>query len=346
MSEDLSEAPGPTTVTPDLIKQLGTSFMATRHLIAAAEVGVFEALADGALDLDALAARIAVPRRTARICADAMAALGLLERDGPLYRNSPVADAFLSGRGRGDLRPFLRYLDVSYRAWVEFTGAIRTGQGSGFVTRLDPETQRVFSAGVESATADSAVALADCYEFGRHRRLLDLGGGTGSFLVRILNRYPAIECGLFELPHVVAMARENLAAQAPASRVRFYEGDLLRDQLPTGYDAFLLANVIHVFTPEHNRGLLERVHASALPGARLLLVDFWTNPTHTQPVFAALMAGEWLMGRGEGDVYSEDEIRHLLTVTGWTMIARRPLTGPASLVVAEREGHDGIAHDS
>lgn len=212
--------------------------------------------------------------------------------------------------------------------------------------RLDPETQRVFSTGVESATAGSAVALAGSYEFGRHRRLLDLGGGTGSFLVRILNRHPALECALFELPHVVAMARQNLAAHAPGSRVRFYEGDLLRDQVPTGYDAFLLANVVHVFTPEHNRGILARVHASALPGARLLLMDFWSNPAHTRPVFAALMAGEWLIGRGEGDVYSEDEIRDLLTATGWAMIARRPLAGPASLVVAERDGHDGIAYRS
>jgi hypothetical protein len=88
---------------------------------------------------------------------------------------------------------------VSYRAWTEFTGAIRAGQGSGFITRLDPETQRVFSAGVESATAGSATALAESYEFGRHRRLLDLGGGTGSFLARILNRHSAIEGGLFEL---------------------------------------------------------------------------------------------------------------------------------------------------
>ncbi len=225
---------------------------------------------------------------------------------------------------------------MSYRAWAEFTAAIRTGQGSGFITGLDPEAQRVFSAGVEAATAGSAVALAEGYDFGRHRRLLDLGGGTGSFLQRILGRHPGVECGLFELPHVVAMARNNLKAQAAGSRIRFYEGDLLRDQLPTGYDAFLLANVIHVFTPEHNRSLLQRVHACALDGARLLLVDFWTDPTHTEPVFAALMAGEWLMGRGEGDVYSENEIRDLLAATGWMMTGRRPLTGPASLVVAER----------
>jgi hypothetical protein len=91
-----------------------------------------------------------------------------------------------------------------------------------------------------------------------------------------------------------------------------------------------------MFTPEHNRDLLKRVCANAPSAARLLLVDFWTDSTHTQPAFAALMAGTFLMASGEGDVYSEDEIRDMLTATGWMMIEKRPLTGPASLVVAER----------
>jgi O-methyltransferase domain len=129
-----------------------------------------------------------------------MVALGLLEHDGPLYRNSPVTAAFLSGRGPGDLRPFVTYVDQSYRIWAGFTEAIRAGGGTGFLSRLDPEAQRVYSAGVESVTAGSAVALAESYDFDRHRRLLDLGGGTGSFLVRILERHPGIECGLFEFP--------------------------------------------------------------------------------------------------------------------------------------------------
>ena len=90
---------------------------------------MFEALGDTVLDPDALAARIAVPRRTARICADAMVALGLLKRAGPLYRNSPAADAFLGGRGPRDLRPFLRSMDRIYPAWAEFTEAHPGGPG-------------------------------------------------------------------------------------------------------------------------------------------------------------------------------------------------------------------------
>jgi SAM-dependent methyltransferase len=335
MREDLPEPSTRPQLTPDLILQLATSFMATRYLIAAVQVGVFEALGDAALDLDDLAARIAVPRRTARICTDAMVALGLLERDGPLYRNTLAADAFLSGRGPRDLRPFVRLMDRRYPAWAEFTEAIRAGQGPSFPTDLDPETQRVYSAGVESVTAGSARALAESYEFGGHKRLLDLGGGTGSFLIPILERHPAIECGLFDTPPVIALARENLKAHESDGRVRFYEGDLLQDQLPAGYDAFLLANVVHLLTPEHNRDLLVRAHASAPSGARLLLVDFWTDSTHTQPVFAAIMAGQFLLS-GEGDVYSEDEMRDMLAAAGWVMSGRRPLTGPASLLVAER----------
>jgi hypothetical protein len=336
MTENLPDVAARPEATPDVITQLGTSYMAARYLIAAVEVGVFEALGDSALDLDALAARIAIPRRTARICADAMVALGLLERHGPRYRNSPAAAAFLSGSGQSDHRPALRYAGRSFRYWAGLTDAIRAGGGTGFMAQLDPDAQRALSASVESITAGSAVALATSYEFGEHRRLLDLGGGTGSFLVCILDRHPDIECGLFDLPAVVALARQRLKVQEPGGRVRFYEGDLLKDQLPPGYDAFLLANVAHLMSPEHNRDLLERVRASAPPLARLLLVDFWTDSTHTQPVFAALMAGEFLLASGEGDVYSEEEIRDMLTATGWDMVERRPLTGPASLVVAER----------
>ena len=50
-------------------------------------------------------------------------------------------------------------------------------------------------------------------------------------------------------------------------------------------------------------------------GARLLLVDFWTDPTHTQPLLTALMAGELLIHSG-GHVYREAEARRWLTASG------------------------------
>jgi hypothetical protein len=62
----------------------------------------------------------------------------------------------------------------------------------------------------------------------------------------------------------------------------------------------------------------------------------WTDPTHTQPLMAALMAGAFLLVTGEGDVYSVDDARGWLQATGWRMLEHQPLAGPASLMVAEK----------
>ncbi len=81
--------------------------------------------------------------------------------------------------------------------------------------------------------------------------------------------------------------------------------------------------------------LLRSARQSVPDGAHLLLADFWTDPTHTDPPFAALMAAEFLMFTGEGDVYSEEEARRWLDETGWKALERKPLAGPQSLIVAE-----------
>ena len=70
------------------------------------------------------------------------------------------------------------------------------------------------------------------------------------------------------------------------------------------------------------------------PGARLLLVDFWTDPTHTQPLPAVLMAGEFLAQVG-GDVYSEEEMNGWLTNAGWRSLEMLPLAGPINAILAE-----------
>src|SRR5690349_20155156 len=165
---------------PELIMQLAAGFMAAKHLFAASELGVFEALADSPAGLDALAARTGLTRRAARISADAMVALGLLEAGDGNYRNSPVAAAFLAGPGPGDLRPRLRYRNRgSDPGWTRLAGARASGPPQA-IFELGPDLQQVASEGIEAVLAGPAHALPTAFDFGRHRRLLDIGGGTGS----------------------------------------------------------------------------------------------------------------------------------------------------------------------
>ncbi len=323
-------------VVPDAIFQLATGFMSAKHLFVANEVGLFEKLSAGPATLDELAQRMGLPRRTTRIVADAMTALGLVLRSGDKYQNSPLTTLYLGRQPARDLRPFLRFWNrISYVRWATLEDAVRQGKGVLGMLQFAPEEQKIFSEGVEAFSAGSAEALPNVYDFSRHRRVVDLGGGTGSFLRALLGKYPRLECTLYEVPAAAAVAREHLAGTPFAEKIRVVEGDFFRDPIPEGQDAFLMANVVHVLSRDHNLELLRRVRLHAAKGARLLIVDLWTNPTHTEPPFAALMAGEFLIMTGEGDVYSVKEALDWFQQTGWQCLDQVPLTGPVSMVVAE-----------
>ena len=112
-------------------------------------------------------------------------------------------------------------------------------------------------------------------------------------------------------------------------------GDAMVGELPTGYDVFLLANLVHYWSAEQNQELPQRVRRAAQPGSALLLADFWTNPAHTESLQAALMAGEFATHIRTGDVYSVEEVRGWLDRTGWGFANHHPLAGPQSLIIAQ-----------
>ena len=123
--------------------------MAAKHLFTASGLGLFAQLTGGSLPLAQLAERCGIPARSARILADAMVALGFLEKAEAGYANGPVAQSFLAGDPEDGLRPFLSFWDqISYPAWMNLDSAARTGKGVGL--QLDEAQQRVFSVGVQA----------------------------------------------------------------------------------------------------------------------------------------------------------------------------------------------------
>jgi ubiquinone/menaquinone biosynthesis C-methylase UbiE len=290
-------------------------------------------MADGPATLAQIAARAGISERAARISADAMVALGFLDVEHGCYSNGAEAGTFLAGRTPADLRPVLRFWDqVSYPAWTQLEPALR---GRWAPRQLSPELQEVFSAGVEALTAAPAQALTAAYDFTTHRRLLDVGGGTGSITAAIARRHPQIQATVLERAEVVPLAQRRIQAAGLQSRISAVAGDAVQGPYPAGHDVVLIANLLHYFTPEQNRRLLELARAAVSDGGRLLLVDFWTDPAHTSPVPAALMAGEFAVLQEHGDVYSADEVRDWLGRTRWRFLDQQPLGGPISVLVAE-----------
>lgn len=326
----------PTTVTPEPIIGTVVGVLGAQYLLVANEVGLFEQLGEDALAAEELAERTGLPARSARILADGLVVWGLLEREGAGYRNGPTAAAFLRGGTPIDLRAYVRMAHrILYPRWGELEATMRAGGGDHVEQfHVADEAQRILSEGIESLTAANAARLAEAVDFGAFGRLLDVAGGTGNHLQAVLERHPGLEGTLFELPPVAAQARQRLAPLLDAGRATIVEGDVFEDPLPGGHDVVLVSETLHTFTPEPNRRLLRRIRQAVDVGARLLLVDAWTNAERTEPAPAVLSAAIFYQLTG-GDTYPVDEARAWLAETGWRFVDHRPLGGPSSLVEAE-----------
>src|SRR5256885_2161286 len=162
---------------------------------------------------------------------------------------------------------------------------------AGAGRHLERDDMEIFSLGGKSTPAGTAHALAQQPEVAQARRMLDVGGGTGSFLSAALHANPELTGTLVELPEVAALARQKLANEP---RAQVLDADVTRDELPTGHDLILVANLAHLLGEDDNRALMRRLHKAAAPGATLMLADFWTDPTGPDPPPAALMPGEVL----------------------------------------------------
>jgi len=318
-------------VTPEPILSVATGFMAAKHLFVANELDVFTHLAGGPLTLQELAGQVGAPAPALRIVVDALVGLELLEHDGGRYANGRSAAMYLTGRSPVDLRPFLRFWDqVAYDRWRGLAAAVQ--RHAAVDHPLSDEQQRLVAEGVESVTGAGTAALSSAYPFERHRHLLDAAGGTGSYLRAVLRNRPQLRGTLLELPAVAAIARRRLAGDPVEARVAVVEGDLLHDPIPSGCDAVLLANVVHVFQPATNQALLRRLRDQVEEGTALLLVDTWTTEDRSTPLRAALVAGEYLTASG-GDVFSIGDVRSWFDATGWRFVEHKALVGPSGLVV-------------
>ncbi len=329
------------TLKPDKIVEVMSGYMLSWYIFAARRLRFFERLGERPFSAKELAENVGIGERKAGIILSNLESAGLVTRDNGAYRNSPEADHYLTGKvPDDDMRPCLRfYEEMSCPAWTRFPEAVKTDGPIFGNLEFTPEQQKIFTEGVESVTTPTARALAESYDFSQHRSVLDLGGGRGSYGIWILERHPGVFYTLFEWPQVAKLARERFVGHKLAGKVEIHEGDFFRDPLPGNHDCVLVANVIHLYTPEENLELLRCIRKGVPDGAKLLLVDYFTGVSSVESPITLRWSGEFMMfSGGKGGGYSQQEILDLLAKTGWKYNDTLPLTSYTSCVIAEAIG--------
>lgn len=239
----------------ELYATIGT-YVIPQLLYAATRLRIAEMLQSGPLATATLAARSGAHAPSLERTLRALASVGVFARDRDgRWRLTPAAQPLRADHPRSQRARILFAGGEQHRAWGEVMHSLTTGQagfdhayGEPLADHLarDPDTLAELEAFRERRGSQRDQAIAERLKLGRTRSIVDVGGGTGDLLARLLDRHPRLRGVLFEAPHLAPRAQARLAARGLASRCEVEAGDA-RVALPAGHDAYLLVEILHCY---------------------------------------------------------------------------------------------------
>jgi demethylspheroidene O-methyltransferase len=317
---------------------LMAGFVYSQVLLACVRLDLFERLAaDGPQAADALAARLALPLRSMQRLLDAAVALRLLMR-----REGGVYDLGMRGAPLVGNRPLAVMIEHQATLYADLCDpvALLREEGSGsalaaywpYAGQRRPETLGARAVAEYSALMTASQPLVidevlDAYPLHRHRCLLDIGGGEGSFVAAAAARAPALQLMLFELPPVAELARARLAGLGLGQRVSIRGGSFFDDPLPPGADVVSLVRVLFDHDDPQALAIL-RAASAALPVGGTLLVAEPMSGGAGDPAPPDAYFGIYLLAMGKGRPRTAAELGALMREAGFDEIRALPTEQP------------------
>jgi len=264
-----------------LLETHGTLLLA-QALMVATKVGVVEVLAAAPLTAGEVASRCGTDERaTAKL-------LGVLEATGYLRASNDARYALTADARRWLLVGSTHSLhdNVMFRfvewEWIgRLDHFVLTGTPLDIHAEMSPEQWEAYQRGMRSlASAFSREVVLRTPVPRGARSMLDIGGAHGFFSVALCRRHSALRAEVLDLPGAVTQAAPILAREGLGDRVTHRSGDALTEDLgEEAFDLVFVSNLVHHFTPEQGRGLVQRAARALRPGGVLVIQELFALPS-------------------------------------------------------------------
>jgi O-methyltransferase/methyltransferase family protein len=329
------------------ILRLGTAYAPARILHSAAELGLFEALADEPAGPAKICAELGLHPRLVRDFLDALVVLGLLVKENGEYLSSETAKKFLVPGGSGYVGGRIKIGgQLHYRTWQSLTEALRDGQPKAAIDadaaayeRLygDPDRARVFLSHMDASNVLVAPQLDECITWSQYESFVDVGGARGQVAAILASTHSHLRGGVFDFPMVRPYFDELQERYDTAAKVTFHPGDFFVNPLPPA-DVYLIGHVLHDWPVSDRRRIIDRVYEAARPGSLLVIYDQMLDEENPdlQSLLGSLNVALITPG---GSEYTVSECREWVEGAGFTFRGAQGLrVGNDTVVIAERIG--------
>ncbi len=322
-------------------------FQTSCVLGAACELDLFTAILrrSQAPTTQELAAELELDFRGLDVLATALISLEILEKtnDGRLRVADDCADA-LDSASPESVVAMIRHQTSCLRAWSQLAWAVKSGVPAPKLVGINGPTEeyRSFIAAMNVVGKPFAAAvsarMADAQLLG-FKRLLDLGGASGTYSFAFLekNPDPTARAIIFDVPIAIQEARQKLAGSPFAERVELVAGDFYVDEFPSDVDFVWISAIVHQQDDAATEEMFRKSRNALRPGGRVAIRDIFLNADRTGPKGAAFFGVNMLANTKKGKVYEVDEIIGLLTKVGFKNARLAlPAEDMSAVIVAEK----------
>ncbi|HKK99561.1 MAG TPA: methyltransferase, partial [Desulfotignum sp.] len=316
---------------PGTLLALSGSYWKTCTLHAAVKLDIFTIIGKDTLTAREMAQKSGWDARGLTMLLDALAAMALLTKTPAGYANTQAAADFLSKDSERYIGYMIQHHHHLADSWIRMDQAVTRGGPIRERSSVSSEEWReAFLMGMFNNAMATAPDVAQTVDLSGCTRLLDMGGGPGTYAIHFCRANPNLTAVVFDLPTTRPFAEKTIEQFGLADRIHFAEGDYTTDDifLKQEFDAAWLSHVLHGEGPDKAADIVAHAARTLVPGGQLLIHDFILEDTRDRPEFAALFSLNMFLGTESGQSYSASEIREMMTAAGLTDIVRLDYTGP------------------
>lgn len=326
------------------LMNMAKSFRPAKILMVATDLELFRCLEEPRTAGE-LASLVEADARALGILLNALAALGLINKEGERFQNGELASRYLVP-GKEDYRgAIIRHMHHTWGGWSELLDTVRRGhadlsQSERWLDRA-PERQeewmRDFIWGMHALARDLAPQVVPMLDLTQARHLLDLGGGPATYAIAFVQANPQLRATVFDLPGPIAIAKENIRRHGLEDRIATLAGNFLKDDIGSGYDFIWISQILHSHTEEQCRLIIAKSVAALNPGGQVAIQEFFLNDDGISPLEAALFSVHMLAVTPGGRSYTYREVAEMLAQAGLKEPWHRP-TSPQTGILVARKG--------
>jgi hypothetical protein len=238
-----------------------------------------------------------------------------------------------------ECRGFLRFNYTQWRLVEHLDHLLQTGVGLDLHRTMQgsQDWENYQRAMLEIARCHAPILARQVPVRRGARLLVDVAGSHGLLGAAICRRHAPLRSRVLELPVALDPARRLAQEERIDDVVEHVPGDLRTDELGSGADVILLANIVHHLSPAENLDLLRRAHRTLRPGGTLAIWDIESRAEGARAELGRDAIALFFRLTSTSRCFSEGDLRKWLEAAGFTRVrsSRSPLA-PLHLLVHGR----------